>query len=209
MRKALFIATTSLTRSGVEACADFLEATAPRLGEFWLPLPRELCAGRPVDLGPLERYLEPLLALYHEVEADWRCYGSAEDLRRREMATAKLAALVIKARVYGKIDLREWDTYFSRPPSPPPTPSLVFGTVGGEELVICGAHPPNPIEAAHELWHTLTPQKKTELATWITKFIAHIVDSINLDEAYHKLIREGWENTYKTILGNSRPQPKW
>lgn len=205
----MFIATTSLTRSGVEACVDFLEATAPRLGEFWLPLPRELCAGQPVDLGPLEKYLEPLLALYHEVEANWRCYGSAEDLRRREMATARLASLVIKARVYGKIDLGEWDAYFSHPTRPPPTPSLVFGAVRGEEPVVCGAHLPNPIEVGHELWHALTPRRKTELAVWISKFLALIVDSINLDEAYYELIREGWGNAYNAILGKLQPQSKW
>jgi hypothetical protein len=38
----MFYATTSLTRGGVEACVDFLEAVAPRLPQFWLPLPREL-----------------------------------------------------------------------------------------------------------------------------------------------------------------------
>ena len=204
-----FYLATSLTLAGVEACVDFLEATAPRLREFWLPLPRELCQGKPVDLGPLERYLEPLLALYYEVKARWRCYSSAEDLRLREMATAKLAALVIKARVYGKIELKEWDAYFSRPTRPPPTPSLVFGAVRGEELVVCGAYPPNPIEVGHELWHALTPQKKTELAVWISKFLALIVDSIDLDEAYYKLIREGWDNAYNAILGKLQPQLKW
>ena len=200
MRRALFVATTSLTRAGVEACADFLEAVAPRLGAFWLPLPVELCEGLPADLGPLEKYLEPLLALYYEVDANWRCYGSVEELKRREAAAVRLAALAIKARVFNKIDIEEWDSYFSRRPAKPPAPSLVFGAVGGEGLVICGTYPPNPIETAHEVWHALPPSARAELARWISTYIALITESVNLDEAYFKLIRLGWREKFREIM---------
>jgi hypothetical protein len=197
----MFYATTSLTRAGVEACVDFLEAVAPRFPQFWLPLPRELCRGEPVDLGPLEKYLEPLVALYHEVEANWRCYETAEDLKRRETAAVRLAALVIKARVYGKIDLKEWDALFRQPPQRPPAPALVFGTPPPhEDVVICGMYPPNPLETAADLWHKLQPAQKLELAKWIVTHVANIVDSINLDEAYLKTMREGWDAAYRRIL---------
>ncbi|AAL64605.1 hypothetical protein PAE3005 [Pyrobaculum aerophilum str. IM2] len=182
---------------------DFLEAIAPKLPEFWLPLPVELCRGRPVELGPLEGYLEPLLNLYYEVRANWRCYSSAEELKRREMAAVKLAALVLKARVYGRVDLREWDAYFSHTPRPPPKPSLVLGAPRGEEVVICGTYPPNPIEVAYEIWGQLAPTQRLELAKWIVKYIAFITESINLDEAYYKLLREGWLITYRTFKWNS------
>jgi len=183
----------------VEACVDFLEAVAPRLREFWLPLPRELCRGKPVDLGPLERYLEPLLALYHEVEAQWRCYETAEDLKRRETAAVKLAALVVKARVYGRLDLSEWGQLFQTPAREPPAPALVFGTPP-RDAVICGTYPPNPLETAADLWHDLPPAQKLELAKWVITYVADIVDSINLDEAYLKTTRKGWDAAYRRIL---------
>jgi len=197
----MFYATTSLTRGGVEACVDFLEAVAPRLPQFWLPLPRELCRDQPVDLGPLEKYLEPLLALYHEVEANWRCYETTEDLKRRETAAVRLAALVIKARAYGKIDLKEWDTLFQQPPRQPPAPALVFGPPPPhKDAVICGTYPPNPLETAADLWHKLPPAQKLELAKWVITYVADIVDSINLDEAYLKTTRKGWDTAYHRIL---------
>lgn len=200
----MFIATTALTLAGIEACTDFLEAVSPRLKEAWLPLPVEVCRGEHVDLGPLERYLEPLLSLYHEVRGRWRCYGTAEELKRRELAAVKLAALVIKARVYGKIDLAEWDRYFSAPPpAPPPTPALAIGAVPRREYIICGAHPPNPVETAHELWNTLSPRQRLELARWIVKFITAIVESTGIDEAYFKIVREGWPQAYHSLTSGS------
>jgi hypothetical protein len=196
-----FYAVTSLTRVGVESCVDFLEVVAPRLRQFWLPLPRELCQGRPVDLGPLERYLEPLLALYYEVDAPWQCYETAEDLKRREAGAVRLASLVIKARAYGRIDLSEWDRLFQRTRHEAPTPSLVFGTPPARaDVIICGTHPPNPLEAAADLWHKLPPALRLELAKWVTTYVSNIVESVNLDEAYFKTIRDGWDTAYRRII---------
>ncbi|ABP50824.1 hypothetical protein [Pyrobaculum arsenaticum] len=200
MRRPLFIATTSLTRAGVEACADFLEAVAPRLGAFWLPLPAELCKGLPADLGPLEKYLEPLLALYYEVKANWRCYGSVAELRRKELAAVKLVALVLKAKVFGKIDLAEWDTYFTQRAEAPPKPALAIGTLVQEDGIICGTYPPNPIELAHDRWHQLPPEKKSALAKWIVEYVSMIIESINLDEAYFKLVKRGWAHGYVNYI---------
>ncbi len=194
-----FYAATSLTLAGVEACVDFLEATAPRLREFWLPLPQELCQGKPVDLGPLERYLEPLLALYYEVKTRWRCYETAESLKRREAAAVRLAALVVKARVYGKIDLAEWDGVFQTAKQETPAPALVFGAPR-RDAVLCGTYPPNPLEVAADRWSSLPSELKLELARWIVTYIANIVDSVNLDEAYFKTVKAGWGSAYRLFL---------
>ncbi|MEZ0320212.1 MAG: hypothetical protein ABWK05_09540 [Pyrobaculum sp.] len=196
----MFLAATSLTRIGVEACVDFLEAVSKRLETVWLPLPEEVCRGEPADLGPLEKYLEPLVALYHEVDADWRCYGTAADLRRRELVAVRLAALVVKARVYGKIDVEEWGQHFTPSVEKPPRPALAIGAVAREDGVVCGTYPPNPIELAHEVWHRLHPEKKTELAKWIVEYVSAIIESVNLDEAYFKLMKRGWAEAYVNYI---------
>lgn len=184
----------------MEACVDFLEAAAKRLRSVWIPLPQEVCRGEPADLGPLEKYLEPLVALYHEVGAGWRCYGSVAELRRRELAAVRLAALVVKARVYGKVDVEEWDRYFTRGAEKPPRPALALGAVAGEDGVVCGTYPPNPIELAHEVWHKLPRDKKTALARWVAEYVSAIVESVNLDEAYFKLLRKGWAEAYVNYI---------
>lgn len=113
----------------------------------------------------------------------------------------RLAALVIKARAYGKIDLKEWDMLFQQPPQQPPAPALVFGTPPPhKDAVICGTYPPNPLETAADLWHKLPPAQKLELAKWVITYVADIVDSINLDEAYLKTTRKGWDTAYRRIL---------
>ena len=113
----------------------------------------------------------------------------------------RLAALVIKARAYGKIDLKEWDMLFQQPPRQPPAPALIFGTPPPhKDAVICGTYPPNPLETAADLWHKLPPAQKLELAKWVITYVADIVDSINLDEAYLKTTRKGWDTAYRRIL---------
>lgn len=210
----MFIATTSLTRAGVEACVDFAEVAVRRTRELWLPLPVEVCEGRPADLGPLERYLEPLLALIHEVEAEWRCYETTESLRRRELAAVKLAALVLKARAYGKVDLREWDRYFAIEPTQIPRPALAIGKMPTSGDVVCGTHPPNPIELATEIWTELSPEEKRELAQWVVTYVSLIIDSVNIDEAYFKLAKADWPHAYKKLTeklkkqGRSRERPR-
>jgi hypothetical protein len=113
----------------------------------------------------------------------------------------RLAALVIKARAYGKIDLKEWDSLFQQPPRQPPAPALIFGTPPPRNgAVICGTYPPNPLETAADLWRDLPPAKKLELAKWVITYVADIVDSINLDEAYLKTTRKGWDAACRRIL---------
>jgi hypothetical protein len=63
-----------------------------------------------------------------------------------------------------------------------------------------GKYPPNPLETAADLWHDLPPAKKLELAKWVITYVADIVDSINLDEAYLKTTRKGWDAAYRRIL---------
>ncbi|MFN7105472.1 MAG: hypothetical protein ACK4M3_02645 [Pyrobaculum sp.] len=202
----MFIATTSLTRSGVEACVDFAEAAVKRTKELWLPLPVEICEGKPADLGPLERYLEPLLALIYEVKARWRCYETAESLKQRELAAVKLAALVLKARAYGKIDLQEWDRYFAIEPAQIPKPALAIGKMPTSGDVVCGTYPPNPIEVAAEIWKKLPPGEKKELAQWVVKYLSSIIDSINIDEAYFKLVKASWLETYRKLTEKLKKQ---
>lgn len=194
----MLIAATALIRTGVEACADFLEVVAPRLPAFWLPLPAEVCAGRPTDLGPLERYLEPLVALYHTVEARWRCYG--ESLRSRALAASRLAALVAKARVFERVDLAEWNRLFSAvAPADPPTPSLAFSPPESSRVVICGAYPPTPVEAAVNYWKALPPEARLRLVGWIVEYISAVVDSASVDEAYFRVLQAGWRVAYREI----------
>jgi hypothetical protein len=117
MRRPLFIATTSLTRAGVEACADFLEAIAP--------------------------------------------------VQRAEA---------------------------------PPKPALAIGTLVQEDGVICGTYPPNPIELAHDRWHQLPPERKSALAKWIVEYVSMVIESINLDKAYFKLVKRGWAHAYVNYI---------
>ncbi|MCC6020072.1 MAG: hypothetical protein LM577_01700 [Thermoproteaceae archaeon] len=199
-RRHPLVAVTSLTRAGVEACTDFLESISTKFDEFWLPLPREMCEGKPADLGPLEGYLEPLLGLYHEIKARWRCYESVESLKRREVAAVKLAALVIKAKVFERVELREWDGVFPRAAESPPAPSLVFGVPPSGDVTICGTYPPNPLEVASDIWHRLTPEGKLTLVRWIVRYIEQVVSSVNLDEAHYKVLRLGWGDAYRSLL---------
>jgi len=46
----------------------------------------------------------------------------------------------------------------------------------------------------------LPPAQKLELAKWVITYVADIVDSINLDEAYLKTTRKGWDAAYHRIL---------
>lgn len=177
--------TTAAVRAGIEACVDLIDAVRERSGPIYLPIPVEVCEGEFVDLGALGWLLEPLLALYHS-GGEWLCYGSLRDIRRRAFASAELAALAVKAKVFGKIDLREWDALFVAPPPEPPRPSLAIGYIG-RGTVICGAPTPTPIELAANLWPRLGDEDKTALAKYITKYIDLIVSSVNLDEAYLRL----------------------
>ncbi len=190
----MFAAVTSLTRAGVEACVDFAAAVVERVKKLWLHLPPQVCEREPVDLGPLEKYLEPLLYLVHEIKADWRCYGALET-----KTAVKLAALVIKAKVYGKIDIQEWDRHFARGSAETPKPAIAIGKIPKYNDVICGAYPLNPVEFATETWRHLTTEEKRELALWITRYISLVTESIDLDNAYTKLLNEGWADVYHKL----------
>jgi hypothetical protein len=179
------VLTTSATRIGVEACADFVDAVLDKVQPLYVPIPREVCEGRPADLGSLGWILEPLLYLYHEREG-LICYGGLEELRLRAFATARLAGLAVKAKVFGKIDLDEWDRALLGVAPEPPRPSLAIGYFE-PGVVICGAPIPNPLELAASRWRLLDPEQKMRLAKYIVQFLDIGVSSINIDEAYLKL----------------------
>lgn len=184
----LILATASV-RAGVEACADLADAISERATPFYLPIPEEVCRGALVDLGALGWLLEPLLALYHNRPDKWVCYGSLEDLRKRALATAKLAGLVVKAKVFQSVDLRQWDSLFLSPVQRPPTPSLAVG-YWGKDSVVCGAPVPTPLELAANFWVFLDAEQKRELVGYIVEYIDLLLTSINIDEAYYKLLSD-------------------
>lgn len=195
----MFVATTSLTRSGVESCVDFLESV--RASVVWLPLPVELCMGSFVDLGALEWYLEPLVSLYHAYRGRWRCYGSVEELKRRGWAAAELAALVVKARAFGKVELSEWDALFGVGGRwEVPMPAFDFGVSPGGDVVVCGVYPPSPIETAWGAWGRLDRGRRVELAWWVVRHVSYIVESRDLDEAYAKTVEAGWGSAFWRLL---------
>ncbi|MEL9990377.1 MAG: hypothetical protein QXP98_01500 [Thermoproteus sp.] len=191
MRRGLedLVLTTAAVRAGVEACVDLIEAISDKIGAFYLPIPLEVCRGSPADLGALEWLLEPLLYLYHNVPGRWLCYGSLEDLRRRAFATARLAGLVVRAKVFGTVDLRQWDSIFAIPPPEPPRPSLAIGYIG-RDVVICGAPVPTPLELATSLWSRLRDEEKRRLVRYIVEYIDLLLSSINIDEAYWRLLAD-------------------
>jgi hypothetical protein len=184
------VLTTAAARFGVEACADLLEAVADRADPIYLPIPTEICEGAFVDLGALGWLLEPLLDLYRHAPGRWLCYGSLDDLRRRALATARLAGLVVRAKVFGSVDLRRWDSLFALPPQEPPRPSLAIG-YWGRYSVICGAPVPTPLELASAFWAELDGAQKRELVEYIVEYIDLLLASINMDEAYSKLLSHG------------------
>ncbi|MEM1924701.1 MAG: hypothetical protein QXR64_03535 [Pyrobaculum sp.] len=197
----MFIALTSFTKSGVESCVDFLESIKART--VWLPLPVELCRGEFIDMGPFEKYLEPLVALYHMYRERWRCYESFENLRKKTWAAVDLAALVIKARAYGKIELSKWDALFKTVRRRPlPRPALAFGALLEEDGVVCGVYPPNPVETAWEIWSRLTHRYKLELARWVVDYVSYVVESEELDDAYLKIIERGWDSVFRKLLSH-------
>ncbi len=183
------VLTTASVRAGVEACADLIDAITERVAPFYLPIPEEICRGAPVDLGALGWLLEPLLALYHNKPGRWICYGSLEDLRRRALATARLAGLVVRAKVFGTVDLRQWDSLFLPRRPRPPAPSLAIG-YWGEDLVVCGAPIPTPLELAADFWPALDEDGRRELVGYIVRYIDLLLTSINIDEAYYKLLSD-------------------
>lgn len=183
------ILTTSATRAGVEACADLVDAVAERAGAFYLPIPREVCEGAEADLGALGWILEPLLYLMHERRRPWRCYGDLEELGRRAYAVAQLAGLAVKAKVFGRIDVDEWGAVMPLGRPEPPKPSLAFGYVG-RDAVVCGAPVPNPLELAYWSWADLAVEYKLDLIKYIVRYMDLVVSSVDLDEAYFKLVED-------------------
>ncbi|MGC8973342.1 MAG: hypothetical protein ACP5KY_03960 [Thermoproteus sp.] len=184
------ILTTAAVRAGVEACVDLVDAVAERVGVLYLPIPVEVCRGAFADLGALRWILEPLLYIYRERPGRWACYGSLEDLRRRAFATARLAGLVVRAKVFGSVDLRQWDLLFASPPYEPPRPSLAIG-YWGRDAVVCGAPTPTPLELAAAFWSTLEEGEKRELVGYVVEYIDLLLSSINIDEAYSRLVADG------------------
>lgn len=95
---------------GYKMLAELLKNTS---STFHLPIPRELCR------NPLERWQIPS-GLWGYVRVWWpvldalslrennACYLTLDRLKESTDLSVKLIGLVIKARVYGRIDLTEW-----------------------------------------------------------------------------------------------------
>ncbi|MEM3327101.1 MAG: hypothetical protein QXK63_06610, partial [Thermoproteus sp.] len=107
----------------------------------------------------------------------------------RAFATARLAGLVVRAKVFGTVDLRQWDSIFAIPPPEPPRPSLAIGYIG-RDVVICGAPVPTPLELATSLWSRLRDEEKRRLVRYIVEYIDLLLSSINIDEAYWRLLAD-------------------
>ncbi len=191
---------TTLTLQGVESCVDTVEAMVDRIKALYIPLPRETCEGRPVEMpSSIERLLEPIMGLYSTYrEVEWRCYLDSEHVRKRILASHGLASLVVKGAVYGRIDMEEWDRYFASVTTdwlPRGDALIPWYIAEREDVIYCGTTVPTPLDIAANVWGKATRRDREYLARLIVEYIHdYVLFAADIDTAYDTFVRDRYSD---------------
>lgn len=212
-----------VTERGVSKLSRLLWELPSSYNNIALPLPSSLCleavtaSSRVLDVAlkymnraQVRVWSGLLLDLFRLVEAfpnlTLRCYLSDNFYEHAEEMGYKLAALVVKAKVFNKIDVREW----LEPFKPPLKSKINVGNVnvlvadsyswtvrayreyGARELKVADKLIPTPLDllelTAHEY---LKPGNIEEIIAYAVKYLGdYVIRSKDLTEAYDKLVED-------------------
>ena len=180
---AELILVTSLTRKGVEACADLIYASGIR--KIYVDAPPEACLAQGNKV--LNYVLGPVKVLAAS-GVEVVCVGERGELERRAGVAAELAREVIRFKVFGRFDEEAWGKVFSRVKrvAKVPGPLVKFGAVrAGDDAVYCGT-PPTPLDIAAEVWGEVGREERRSLAELVVRYVDELVSSLTVDEALHR-----------------------
>lgn len=211
------------TEMGYYKLAEFLRKSARGVPTL-LPIPRTLCREGYVGVGyvppSLIRVWKPVLDLVDSGEVIADCYLESEDLEENIDTAVKIALLVLKARVYGKVDVSEWLSLLPRELGLRVVNwngllvidrfvnylLLTESRVNVDRLIAVDLFAPTPLDLLILVAKNFIKWKCSllDVVNWVIKYIGDvIVNSRDLTEAYAKLIRD---SEYRELITNCAPE---
>lgn len=208
------------TEMGYYKLATFLRQHACRA---LLPIPRAICAENYEILNYVpESYLRvwrPILDLVHDGEIVADCYLEIKDIEKSIDVAIRVASLVIKARVYGKVDVAEWLSTLPKKLEPKITNwsgllvvdrfvdyiLLTELNIPVDRLLAVDIFAPTPLDLLTLIAGNAIEWRCSllDIINWAVKYIGEIVvHSRDLTEAYTKLTRNP---EYRELVRNCAP----
>lgn len=199
---------TPFNESGYSRLAEYLRRASRRA---LLPIPRAYCEGRieeierrlPSTLVSTWRHVADII-LKKQIE-DPICYLEEVEIKDMVESGIKLAVLVYKSRVFGRIDIDEWISLVRREPKPRFTSwrgslvvdkyseyyILVRANVEVDRVVQVDLFAPTPLDLLYLCSARLARCvcSLVEIVQWAVKYIGeYVMTSPNTSVAYRRLV---------------------